>query len=633
MPYLAYDQVEFDVVVGTYGDTFDRYAIRLNEIRESMRIVRQILDRMPPGDYRVQDKKVTPPPRARIDESMEALIHHFKIFTEGFRVPEGEVYVAVESPRGELGCYLVSDGSAKPYRMHIRGPSLRQPADAAPHAARAASSPTPWPSSRASTRSWARSTGSGPSQHRRTWSWPGRSIGPLPAAPVGPHPPAARRPGAGRLAQPDAMEHIAELLDLTPAEVLGTASFYEMFKREPVGRYLVDVCTNISCLLLGGDELLEHCEERARDQGGGHHRRRAVHPRGGGVHRRLHRGALPPGQLPLLHRRHPRGLRPAASTTCGPAARTTRSRPTAPPPGCASRSPPTAGPAAAPRASRWSPMSAALSVRTDRAPAGDRAQRRRWPMSVTDGRRAHRVVAVGPPRRPHPRRATAPPAATRGLRKALDMGPEAVVERGQGGDPPGPGRRRLPGRARSGASSPRTSSPATSSSTATRASRAPTRTACSWSATPTSSSRASLIAAFADRAAQAFLYVRGEMALAQERLAAALNEAYAAGLVGQEHPRAPAGRIDVVLHWGAGAYIVGEETALLESLEGKRGMPRLKPPVLPGGQGPLPAADDRQQRRDAVEPAVDRRATAAPPSPPSAPRGPPAPALFACPAT
>jgi NADH-quinone oxidoreductase subunit D len=124
MPYLHYDQVDFDVVVGQYGDTFDRYAIRLNEIRESIRIVRQVADAMPPGDYRVQDKKVTPPPRARIDESMEALIHHFKIFTEGFKVPEGEVYVAVESPRGELGCYLVSDGSAKPYRLHIRGPSF-----------------------------------------------------------------------------------------------------------------------------------------------------------------------------------------------------------------------------------------------------------------------------------------------------------------------------------------------------------------------------------------------------------------------------------------------------------------------------------------------------------------------------
>jgi NADH-quinone oxidoreductase subunit D len=123
-PYLAYDEVDFDLIVGTYGDCFDRYAIRLNEIRESLRIVEQCLDRIPKGDYRVQDKKVTPPPRARIDESMEALIHHFKIFTEGFKVPEGEVYVAIESPRGELGCYLVSDGGANPYRMHIRGPSF-----------------------------------------------------------------------------------------------------------------------------------------------------------------------------------------------------------------------------------------------------------------------------------------------------------------------------------------------------------------------------------------------------------------------------------------------------------------------------------------------------------------------------
>jgi NADH-quinone oxidoreductase subunit D len=124
MPYLAYDQVEFDVIVGTYGDNFDRYAIRLNEIRESLKIVRQCLDMMPRGDYRTQDPKVTPPPRARIDESMEALIHHFKLFTEGFHVPEGEVYSAIESPRGELGCYIVSDGGPKPYRIHVRAPSF-----------------------------------------------------------------------------------------------------------------------------------------------------------------------------------------------------------------------------------------------------------------------------------------------------------------------------------------------------------------------------------------------------------------------------------------------------------------------------------------------------------------------------
>ncbi len=123
-PYLFYDQVDFDVIVGTHGDCYDRYAIRLNEIRESLRIVAQIIEAMPSGDYRVQDKKVTPPPRSRIDASMEALIHHFKIFTEGFKVPLGEAYASVESPRGELGVYLVSDGTSVPYRVHVRAPSF-----------------------------------------------------------------------------------------------------------------------------------------------------------------------------------------------------------------------------------------------------------------------------------------------------------------------------------------------------------------------------------------------------------------------------------------------------------------------------------------------------------------------------
>jgi NADH-quinone oxidoreductase subunit D len=123
-PYLAYEDVDFDVIVGTEGDCWDRYAIRFNEIRESVKIVRQIADLMPSGDFRTQDKKVTPPPRNRIDESMEALIHHFKLYTEGFRVPPGEAYVPIESPRGESGCYIVSDGTARPYRMHMRAASF-----------------------------------------------------------------------------------------------------------------------------------------------------------------------------------------------------------------------------------------------------------------------------------------------------------------------------------------------------------------------------------------------------------------------------------------------------------------------------------------------------------------------------
>ncbi len=123
-PYLAYDEVEFDVIYTQNGDCYDRFLIRLYEILESVKIVRQCVAAMPGGDFRVQDRKVTPPPRARIDESMEALIHHFMLFTEGFKVPAGETYTAVESPRGEIGCYLVSDGTGKPVRMHIRGPSF-----------------------------------------------------------------------------------------------------------------------------------------------------------------------------------------------------------------------------------------------------------------------------------------------------------------------------------------------------------------------------------------------------------------------------------------------------------------------------------------------------------------------------
>lgn len=123
-PYSGIEQYEFDVVTGENGDVYDRYRVRVDEMIESLKIVEQVMDTMPKGDYRVPDRKVTPPPRARLDESMEALIHHFKLFTEGFKVPEGETYIAIESPRGELGCYLVSDGDGKPYRMHTRAPSF-----------------------------------------------------------------------------------------------------------------------------------------------------------------------------------------------------------------------------------------------------------------------------------------------------------------------------------------------------------------------------------------------------------------------------------------------------------------------------------------------------------------------------
>ena len=227
--------------------------------------MRQCVEQMPRGDYRVQDKKVTPPPRARIDESMEALIHHFKLFTEGFRVPAGETYVAIESPRGEIGCYLVADGTGKPSRLHIRGPSFYnlqsmdpmiedrdgrrrggdhlerrpdpgrgRPVSHAVHAKR---------TSRRRTRS-SRGTRSPKSailpllhlaQDQDGWVTPGGDAGDR---------------GARRRRR--------------PPQVLGTCSFYTMFKRDRCGTLVVSVCTNVTCLVLGGPELLEHLERALR---------------------------------------------------------------------------------------------------------------------------------------------------------------------------------------------------------------------------------------------------------------------------------------------------------------------------------------------------------------------------------
>jgi NADH-quinone oxidoreductase subunit D len=121
-PYEVYDRMDFDIPVGKNGDCWDRYLVRMLEMRESLKIMRQCLDQMPDGPVRVQDQKVTPPPRAEMKRSMEALIHHFKLYTEGVRVPAGEVYAAIESAKGEFGVYLVADGTNRPWRCKIRSP-------------------------------------------------------------------------------------------------------------------------------------------------------------------------------------------------------------------------------------------------------------------------------------------------------------------------------------------------------------------------------------------------------------------------------------------------------------------------------------------------------------------------------
>ncbi|VDK42331.1 unnamed protein product [Anisakis simplex] len=123
-PYDAYDQVEFDVPIGTKGDCYDRYLCRIEEMRQSLRIVHQCLNKMPAGEIKIDDHKISPPKRREMKTSMESLIHHFKFFTEGFQVPPGACYVPIEAPNGEFGTYIVADGTSKPYRIFIRGPSF-----------------------------------------------------------------------------------------------------------------------------------------------------------------------------------------------------------------------------------------------------------------------------------------------------------------------------------------------------------------------------------------------------------------------------------------------------------------------------------------------------------------------------
>ena len=123
-PYEVYDELEFSIPVGTSGDCYERYLVRMEEMRQSVKIIEQCLARMPEGPVKVVDNKISPPSRSEMKNSMEALIHHFKLFTEGYHVPAGETYAAVEAPKGEFGVYLVSDGSNKPYRCKIRAPGF-----------------------------------------------------------------------------------------------------------------------------------------------------------------------------------------------------------------------------------------------------------------------------------------------------------------------------------------------------------------------------------------------------------------------------------------------------------------------------------------------------------------------------
>ena len=240
-----------DVPVYHEGDVYARYRVHMDEMRESTKIIDQCLDRlegMEGEPWIADDRKVVLPPREELHTSMESLIHHFKIVTEGYRVPEGEVYVTVESPRGELGCYVVSDGGPKPWRVKFRAPSFVALAgDRDLHDRRAR-------------RRHDRDRRLARHGHGR-----GR---PVSAATLFDRIQAVRERfpegsrsatiPALRLAQeqygwlpPEAIREVADALDLTPAYCHAVASFYDMFHLEPVGEHLVEVCTNLSCALVG----------------------------------------------------------------------------------------------------------------------------------------------------------------------------------------------------------------------------------------------------------------------------------------------------------------------------------------------------------------------------------------------
>lgn len=123
-PYEIYSELDFDIPIGKNGDCYDRYLVRMEEMRQSIKIIKQVIEKMPEGAIKTSDRKISPPPRAEMKQSMEAMIHHFKLYTEGYHVPKGETYCAVEAPKGEFGVYLVADGTNKPYRCRIKAPGF-----------------------------------------------------------------------------------------------------------------------------------------------------------------------------------------------------------------------------------------------------------------------------------------------------------------------------------------------------------------------------------------------------------------------------------------------------------------------------------------------------------------------------
>ena len=284
-PYCSYGDFDFKIPVGTVGDNYDRYAVRMAEMYESVKIIDQALAGLPEGPFITTDRKVALPPRHELATSMEALIHHFKLVTEGFRVPPGEVYFPIEGPRGELGCFVRSDGSSKPARVHMRDPSFvnlqafSHMAEGAYIADMIATLAMLDPILGGSTDDRdpplrERLAGARLGRGRRPGEGPGGDPRPredqVPAELRArieeamaryPDPRSAAVPALHAAQEmhgwcsPEALEQVACVMGVTPAYLASVATFYDMLETTPVGRHSVYVCTNISCSLRGADEL------------------------------------------------------------------------------------------------------------------------------------------------------------------------------------------------------------------------------------------------------------------------------------------------------------------------------------------------------------------------------------------
>jgi NADH-quinone oxidoreductase subunit E len=260
-PYECYSELDFDIPVGKNGDCYDRYLIRMEEMRQSVKIMKQCIALLnaPEGKGPVSstDGKIVPPKRGEMKRSMEALIHHFKLYTEGYKVPEGEVYAAVEAPKGEFGVYLVSDGTNKPYRCKMRAPGLRI---CRPWTSCAAATCWPMcrPCSALSISCLVRWTGEFAAQ-AKTWikKYPKERV----QSAVIPLLMLAQEQDGWVTKR--AIEKIADMLGMPYIRALEVATFYTQFQLKPVGtRGHIQVCGTTPCMLRGSEELMEVCRSK-----------------------------------------------------------------------------------------------------------------------------------------------------------------------------------------------------------------------------------------------------------------------------------------------------------------------------------------------------------------------------------